>query len=78
MENLLGTEDGKNCTGPGLLSYSKGMPVAVLANQCTPLGIVNGTRAVMHSVVPDSNCKYLKSYRKMTSKTANGKNQQKS
>ena len=41
----------RGVNAPGLLSYSKGMPVAILTNQCTPLGIVNGARAVLHSVV---------------------------
>lgn len=52
-ELLFETQDGEgNCTGLGLLFYCKGIPAYLLANQCTPLGIVNGTRAIVHRVVP--------------------------
>lgn len=53
-ENFLNTQDGDgNSTGPGLLYCCQGMPAAFLANQCTPLGIVNGARMVVHDVALD-------------------------
>ncbi len=57
-EQLFEAQDGEgNCTGPGLLLYCKGMPACLLANQCTFLDIVNGTRAIVHRVIlhPNSN-----------------------
>ena len=45
--------DSKSITGPGLVSFLKGMPATVLSNSCTMHQIVNGTRAIMHSVVAD-------------------------
>lgn len=52
-EILFDAQDGEgNCSGPGLLYYCKGMPANMLANQCTPLGIVNEARAIVHGVVP--------------------------
>ena len=46
-------QDGEHgATGPGLLYYCKGMPVIVLANVCTPLGIVNGATAIAYGVIP--------------------------
>lgn len=45
-------QDGEHgATGPGLLYYCQGMPVSVLSNLCTPLGIVNGARATAYGVV---------------------------
>ncbi len=38
--------------GPDLLYYSKEMPYIVLANVCTPLGIMNGAIAIAYGVVP--------------------------
>ena len=35
-----------------LVIYCKGMPAGLLANQCTPLGIVNGARVVVYGFVP--------------------------
>lgn len=35
------------------------MPACLLANQCTPLGIVNGAKAIIHGVVPHSNSKNI-------------------
>ncbi|WP_375449089.1 AAA family ATPase [uncultured Nostoc sp.] len=52
-EDLLGIQEGEgNAAGPGILYYCKGMPAIVLANQCTPLGIVNGARVIIYGVVP--------------------------
>ena len=45
--------DGKSITGPGLVPFLKGMPARVLSNSCTMHQIVNGTRAIMHSIVAD-------------------------
>ena len=59
-ELLFDAQDGEgNCTSPGLLLYYKGMPANLLANQCTPLGIVNGARAIIHGVVPHPDGEFL-------------------
>ncbi len=59
-EQLFEAQDGEgNCTGPGLLLYCRGMPTYLLANQCTPLGIINGARAIIHGVVPHPNSKEI-------------------
>ena len=59
---LFDAQDGEgNCTGPGLLFYCMGMPANLLANQCIPLGIVNGVRAIAIGVVPNPEGK-LNSY----------------
>ncbi len=59
-EQLFEAQDGEgNCTGPGLLLYCRGMPACLLANQCTPLGIVNGVRAIVHGVVLHPNSKEI-------------------
>ncbi len=61
-ESLFEAQDGEgNCTGPGLLLYCRGMPACLLANQFTPLGIVNGARAIVHGVVPHLNSKNISS-----------------
>ncbi len=43
-------------TGPGSLYYCKGMPVALLTNMCTALGIVNRARSKAYGIItwPDS------------------------
>lgn len=46
---------------PGLLLYCRGMFAYLLANQCTSLSIVNGTRAIIHKVVPYPNSKAISS-----------------
>lgn len=57
---LFETKDGEgNCSGPGLLFYCKGMPANLIANQCTPLVIVNGARSIVHGVVPHPDGKFL-------------------
>ena len=51
-EDLLSVQKDKgNATGPRILYYYKGMPVMVLANQCTLLGIVNGAKITIYDVV---------------------------
>lgn len=50
---LFEAQDGEeNYTEPGLLFYCKRMPACLLVNQYTPLGIVNGARAIVHRIVP--------------------------
>lgn len=51
----------KNNTGPGLLLYYRGMPACLLANQYIFLGIINGTRAIVHKVVLCPNSKNISS-----------------
>ncbi len=59
-KQLFEAQDGEgNCTRPGLLLYCREMPTCLLANQCTPLGIVNGARAIIHVVVPHTNSKEI-------------------
>ena len=59
-ELLLQVQNGEsNCTGPGLFPYYKGMPVYLLANQCNPLGIINGIRAIVYRIVPHPNSKKI-------------------
>lgn len=50
-DRILTVQDGKGVTRPRLLPYLKGMPAAVLSNQCTMHKIVNGTRASMYGVI---------------------------
>lgn len=51
---LFDTQYGEgNCTSPGLLFYCIGIPVNLLANQCTLLGIVDSIRAIAIEVVPN-------------------------
>ena len=59
---LFKINNGEGVNASGLLSYSKGMPVAVLTNQCTPLGIVNGARAVLYGVVVPPHGEYHRSH----------------
>lgn len=40
-----------NYSGPGSLLYYKEIPVCLLANQYTSLGIINGARIIVHGVV---------------------------
>ena len=54
IEDILAIQDGfKGSTGPGLLSYPKGMPATVFVNQCTAHRIVNGTKSTMYAVQVD-------------------------
>jgi len=53
MEDLLATQDGDGTAkGPGLFLYTGGMPVTILYNISTPLGLVNGARGTAAGVVP--------------------------
>ena len=54
IDNLLGIQDGEGTAkGPGLFLYTKGMPITVLFNICTPLGLVNGARGTAAGIVTD-------------------------
>jgi hypothetical protein len=54
VDELLGTQDGEGTAkGPGLFLYTKGMPVTILFNICTPLGLVNGARGTAAGIVSD-------------------------
>lgn len=58
-EILFKAKDGEeNCPGPGLLYYCKEMPTNILANQCTPLGIVNKVEKTIHGVMSHPNDKF--------------------
>lgn len=57
QKDLFSIQDGdRGATGPGLLYYCKDMPVALLINMCTALGMVNGARSTAYGIVtwPDS------------------------
>lgn len=59
-ELLFQAKDRKgNCTGPDLLLYYKRIPACLLANQCTSLGIIYGTKAIIYGVVSHSNNKVI-------------------
>ena len=54
IDDLLGIQDGEGTAkGPGLFLYTKGMPITVLFNICTPLGLVNGARGTAAGIVTD-------------------------
>lgn len=56
IDELLGIQDGQgNAKGPGLFLYTRGMPITILYNICTPLGLVNGARGIAAGIVPDPN-----------------------
>jgi helitron helicase-like protein/PIF1-like helicase len=58
VDELLGTQDGEGTAkGPGLFLYTKGMPVTILYNISTPLGLVNGARGTAAGIVMDPECK---------------------
>ncbi len=59
-EQLFESQDGEgNYIRPGLLLYYKWMPNCLLANQCIPLDIVNGVRAIVHGVISHLNGKEI-------------------
>lgn len=47
----------KNCIRPSLLFYYKRMPACLLANQYTPLDIINSVKAIVYGVDPNLNSK---------------------
>ena len=46
-------DDGAKAPFPGLFLYTPGMPAAILANTCTPMGQVNGARGTASGIVVD-------------------------
>jgi hypothetical protein len=64
IDELLATQDGGSAKGPGLFLYTQGMPITVLYNTCTPLGLVNGARGIAAGIVPDPNGKAFNPYDK--------------
>lgn len=57
---LFYTQDGEdNCTGPDLLFYYKKILACLLANQYTPLGIINGVKAIVYGVILYRNSKSI-------------------
>ena len=59
VDKLLEVQDSSDVKGPGLLTYTKNMPTAVLSNISTPLGIVNGSQGRAVGVVPDADGIFL-------------------
>jgi hypothetical protein len=54
MKDLLQyADDGAKAPFPGLFLYTPGMPAAILANICTPMGQVNGARGIASGIVTD-------------------------
>lgn len=54
--DIVKIQDGEHgATGPSLLYYCKEIPIIVLANICTPLGIVNGVAAIAYGIIPHPN-----------------------
>ena len=46
-------QDEGAITGPRLLYYTTGMPIAVFSNICIPIGLVNGARYIFVGIVSD-------------------------
>jgi hypothetical protein len=60
MEDLLQqADDGAKIPFPGLFFYTRGMPATILANICTPMGQVNGTRGTASGIVVDPTGTYF-------------------
>jgi len=55
IDKLLELQDSSAVKSPGLFTYVKNMPAAILSNISTPLGIVNGAQGKVIGIVPDSN-----------------------
>jgi hypothetical protein len=54
IEDLLQqTDQGTRVPSPGLFFYTSGIPATILANVCTLLGHVNGTRGIASGIVVD-------------------------
>jgi hypothetical protein len=47
------TDEGAKVPFQGLFFYTLGMPAVILANICTRLGHVNGTRGIVSGVAVD-------------------------
>ena len=52
---LFKISNGNGVNAPELLSYNKGMPIAILTNQCTSLRIVNRAQTILHGIVVSQN-----------------------
>lgn len=59
-EDLFKINNGKDVNSLRLLFYSKNMPVAILTNQCTLFGIVNGAQETMEQVIVPSESRFGK------------------
>jgi hypothetical protein len=58
IDELLETQDGEgDAKGPGLFLYTPGMPITILFNVCTHLGLVNGATGTAAGIVPHPNGK---------------------
>jgi len=57
-DKLLEVQDSSDVKAPGLLLYTKDMPMAVLSNISTRLGIVNGALGRATGIVPDRDAKF--------------------
>jgi hypothetical protein len=55
IDKLLELQDSSTVKSPGLFTYVKDMPAAILSNISTPLGIVNGAQGKIVGIIPDSN-----------------------
>ena len=53
LDDLLTHADETKCPFPGLFMYSLDMPVMVLANVCTSMGIMNDAIGTTARIVPD-------------------------
>jgi hypothetical protein len=53
IDKLLEVQDSSDVKAPGLLLYTQDMPMAVLSNISTHLGIVNGALGRATGIVPD-------------------------
>ena len=52
-KKLFQVQDRGTVIGPGLLYYTEGMPIAILSNVCTSLGLINRARYQAVGIVPD-------------------------
>jgi hypothetical protein len=53
IDKLLEVQDSSEVKGPGLLMYTDNMPIVVLSNISTRLGIVNGAQGRAIGILPD-------------------------
>ena len=52
-ELLQQPDEGTKCPFPGIFLCSLGMPAMLLANICTAMGLVNGTRGTIAGIIVD-------------------------
>ena len=68
MEDLLAAQDGDGTAkGPGLFLYTRGMPVTILYNINTRLGLVNGARSTAAGIVPHPDGRFLSTHPELPS-----------